>query len=583
MRALLAGLFLIAAFDAAAMEVSLNVSETGPGKVGQPLIWYGASDAPEGSRVRFRFRVRSAEDGDFRVVRDYSPVSSIAWAPVEREGFYEIEVSAKDLDSGEVVSRSQLHQFASRLEDGSAAAINPTAHPLVFLFSSAPCPEGSRLHVRFTSANGDTTHTPARACTADASMNFYLAGLRPQSSYRAQAMLDSSETFGPELTFVSGAAPNLAWRQTVQRAAPAGTTNRLLLGSSGGGQIATDLEGNVLWYNPEPVSQITSAEPGGTFWGYIESDDLAVGEQVIRELDLTGMTVRETNAERANEQLIAMGKRPITTFHHDVKRLPDGRIVALAAVERLMSDVQGPGELDILGDMIVVFDNDMQVVWAWDSFDGLDVTRGAILGETCLANGACPNYHQAADANDWTHGNSVRPTPDGQLLFSARHQDWLIKISYDNAQGDGHVIWKLGQRGDFGLQSPNYWDWFSHQHDGSFDPDNPTHLIVYDNGNTRVAETGASNSRGQVYELDETNRQARLILNADLQVYSAAVGSGQKLRNGHYHFDSGFVVENGARVSYNTEVDQSGTIVYSVKANTLLYRSYRLEDMYTPR
>lgn len=567
-----------------ALEVSLTPSEPTPGKVGQPVIFYGAAKS-DSSALRYRFRVRDTRDADFRTIRDFSPLSSISWAPMKKDGAYEIELTILDRESNDQASETLLYAFASRLEGNANAAVNPTAHPLVFLFSSEPCPAGARVAARFQNAAGEVTQTPFEDCAPDRSMNFLLAGLRPQTSYTARAIITGSDPgtgSGPEVSFTTPAAPGLPWRQSVIRTVPRGASNPILLGSSGAGQIAHDLDGQVLWYNPNPVSQLTAAEPGGTFWGYIETTDLTEGEQVIREFDLTGMVLRETNAERVNEQLTALGKRRITTFHHDVKSLPDGRVAALAAVEQVLTDVQGPGDVDVIGDMIVVLDANLQVVWAWGTFDHLDPRRPAILGETCRVNGACPNYYLMTDANDWTHGNSVRPTPDGQLLFSTRHQDWLIKIRYDQARGDGQVLWRLGNLGDFTADSFVPFPWFSHQHDGSFDPERPSQIIVYDNGNTRVSELGPANSRGQVWEVDEPNRRARLLLNADLGYYSGAVGSGQRLRNGNYHFNSGFVVENGVRVSYNSEVDPSGNIVYTTRANTLLYRAYRLVDLYTP-
>ncbi len=43
------------------------------------------------------------------------------------------------------------------------------------------------------------------------------------------------------------------------------------------------------------------------------------------------------------------------------------------------------------GDMLVVLDEDLQVVWTWDAFDHLDVNRGPVLGELCAAGGGpCP-------------------------------------------------------------------------------------------------------------------------------------------------------------------------------------------------
>ena len=53
----------------------------------------------------------------------------------------------------------------------------------------------------------------------------------------------------------------------------------------------------------------------------------------------------------------------------------------------------------------------------------------------------------------------------------------MIKIDYDNGTGDGHIVWTLGQGGNFtsiappGVQDP----WFSHQHDVTYinDYDHP--------------------------------------------------------------------------------------------------------------
>jgi hypothetical protein len=90
------------------------------------------------------------------------------------------------------------------------------------------------------------------------------------------------------------------------------------------------------------------------------------------------------------------------------------------------------------------------------------------------------------------------------------------------------------------------------------------------------------NSRGHVLQIDEQNRTVTPILNADLGVYSIAVGSAQRLRDGNYHFDAGFVLENGTIDSYSFEVDAAGQIDYEAHQNVILYRTFRMSDMYTP-
>ena len=220
-------------------------------------------------------------------------------------------------------------------------------------------------------------------------------------------------------------------------------------------------------------------------WGVVEDGSGDPSRELVRKFDLTGMTLLETNAGRVNEQLRAMGKREITTFHHEARTLPEGRIAVLASVEQILTDVQGPGPVDVVGDMIVVMDKDLNAIWAWDAFDHLDVHRMAVSGEKCPA--ACPPLRLAATGTDWTHGNAVQQTADGNLLYSSRHQDWLAKIAYQYGSGDGHVLWRMGKDGDFNIDSTDPYPWFSHQHDGNFETADPSRLMVFDNGNTRVA------------------------------------------------------------------------------------------------
>src|SRR4029077_4140674 len=145
--------------------------------------------------------------------------------------------------------------------------------------------------------------------------------------------------------------------------------------------------------------------------------------------------------------------------------------------------VQGPGPLVVIGDMILILDSDLEVVWTWDAFDHLDVSRRAVLGETCVTNPGCAPHYLSLEANDWTHGNAVGETPDGNLLYSSRHQDWLIKIDYRFGEGSGDVIWRLGKDGDFTYDSTDPYPWFSHQHDAGYESVNDSTITLFDNGN----------------------------------------------------------------------------------------------------
>jgi hypothetical protein len=135
-----------------------------------------------------------------------------------------------------------------------------------------------------------------------------------------------------------------------------------------------------------------------------------------------------------------------------------------------------------LGDAIVDLDPNYNPVWVWDAFDHLDVNRHPM------------NFP------DWTHANALDYVPDdGNLLISLRHQNWVLKIDYQNGNGSGDVIWKLGYQGDFDLGSGAPADWFYAQHDVNIASPNGTgdfQLAMFDNGDDRVLDNGQVSCEG---------------------------------------------------------------------------------------
>src|SRR5262249_21516416 len=344
---------------------------------------------------------------------------------------------------------------------------------------------------------------------------------------------------------------------------------------------ATDLLGRVEWYYDTQQSGlgITNMNtltllPGGTVIGLRnDRDSVRNNRHVLREIDLAGNPIRETNLAAVNAQLAALGHEVIYGFHHDAQRLPDGSLAVLAYPERTVTINGVP--TDYVGEMVLVLDQDFQVRWVWDAFDHLDVKRGPVLGEG--AEGptlVVPRLPAVA----WLHVNAVSLSPtDDNLVLSMRHQDWVIKIDYRNGAGDGHVIWRLGQSGDFTVNSADPNPWFSHQHNAHYVDDHT--LILLDNGNTRRASDPTANSRGQVWTLDEQAMTATLVLNADMGTYSDRVGSAERLSNGNYSFTSG-AIGNPPFVGQSVEVLPDGSKTYVLQVGRGLYRSYRTRSLY---
>ncbi len=575
-----AALWVTVGVAAAAVSIpSITPSLPAPQPVGTAVTFTVGSTDMDAGPIRYRFRIRPA-DGAFSTVRDFSIGTQFAWTPTDTDGIFDIEVTAKNLSTG-TTATSSFSYSVSPVAAGSTPVVIATRHPLVALYAAPPCPAGSTMRVRFKLPSDiNWQSTSIKNCRATSTMNVYVAGMRASSTYqlRHDIFTGAQMTSGPILSFTTGsiAATLASVTATKPILPPTSTTEGVTLFGvlTQYPMMALDAAGNVIWYNTVPTVYPTRPVPGGTFlllFGFTR--DLA--NSGFREVDLGGNVVKETNVECINAQLAAKGVHAVNTFHHEVRRLANGNYLVLAMTER-MSDIQG-AQTDIAGDTILVLDPNLQLLWAWDSFDHLDVSRRAVLGETCSNSPMSCVLFNGNGANDWTHGNALAVTPDGNIIYSARHQDRVYKIAYNNGTGDGHVIWILGKDGDFKWNSSDPWPWFSHQHDASYASGNV--LSLFDNGNTRVGALGG-NSRGQAMILDEAAKTVSFALNADLGAYAFALGSAQLLSNGNYAFDAGIIGGNHTQAS---EVAPNGSITSLLDAKAVVYRIFRMRDLYSAK
>lgn len=583
----------------AALSVKLTSSVSSPAPLGAVVKWTANAVDTGSGTVWYRFRAGERGviiahrgvaklDTAFQVIVDYGPNNSLSWTEMDHEGAYQMEVSVEDLSTGESASAVETFVMTSRVGE-HGPVVNATDHPLVFLYSAPGCAAGGKMFVQFTSPSGVVQATSAKPCRGRTSMNFYLGGMLAKTTYTVQHTLQtgSGTTLGPILKLTTSSLgitpPKYDVFQTRGTPTQAGVLLQcgLLVPT-----LATDLAGDVIWYYDSDIAYATSAAAGGYFLGIYDFQGTDPSHQIFREFDLAGHTIKETNAARVSQQLKAMGVPPINAFHHEARLLPNGNFLVLADTEKILTDVQGPGAVDVIGDEILVLDSNLQVVWAWDAFDHLDTSRMAVLGETCPSGAGCAPYYLAPTANDWLHGNSLQLAPDGQILYSSRHQDWIFKINYDNGAGNGNVIWRLGKGGDFQIVSSDPYPWFSHQHDANYQQTSwGLAVLVFDDGNTRIAANSTGNSRGQVLQLQEQSLIATLELNADLGGYAYALGTAESLPGGTFHFDAGWIAQDalaGANASRSIEVDVLGNIVYGVAISTPEYRTIRMRDLYTP-
>ena len=147
--------------------------------------------------------------------------------------------------------------------------------------------------------------------------------------------------------------------------------------------------------------------------------------------------------------------------HHDARKLRNGNVMLLCLrplPAEIAARVRGglPGsEADgtIYADYLVEMTTSGDTVWEWRSWEYLDPETHPVT----------PQDHRA----EWTHGNTVAETADGNLLVSFRNISTVAMIE----RATGRIIWELG--------SPP----LAQQHDPRPLPNG--NVLIFDNGTHR--------------------------------------------------------------------------------------------------
>ncbi len=238
---------------------------------------------------------------------------------------------------------------------------------------------------------------------------------------------------------------------------------------------------------------------------------------------------------------------------------------------------------NVLGDVIVDLDTNLNPVWVWNEFDHLDVNRHPELFP------------------DWTHTNAiVYSKDDGNILVSMRHQNWVVKVDYNNGAGTGNIIWHLGYQGDFKLVGgTDPTDWFSGQHGPSFTTSNTTGifgLTLMDNGDFRVYPPTSSCATTTpepssclyttipIFQINESPSvmtatfQFHQILPTSL--YNFFGGNSEVLANGDVEYDLSGLPSVNSQIFEVTNQSTPQTVWNLKLAGDYAYRGYRLPSLY---
>jgi arylsulfate sulfotransferase len=510
-----------------------------------------------------------------------------------------ISVSATSVADPQSSSSASVHLV-------TPGAVTATTHPLVALYTINPGTNGT-VTVQFGPDTNYGFATSAVTLPTDGTAAaIQVAGMKASTPYHMRAQVtfgDGSIYNDPDQTFTTGSTSSFKFAPLTITTTPGATPQpgiEMVNGVTNGAieAYAIDLTGNVLWfYNfagqagsggafVQPVKQL----PNGHMLLLISaSSELPLTTpiappilSVLREVDFIGNTIRELSIYDLNAKMTAAGFNvPLQLFHHDVLPLANGHWIVLSNTLKTFTDlVAQPSPTTVLGDVIIDLDANLNPVWVWNEFDHLD-----------------PNRHPYMFP-DWTHTNAVIYSPDdGNLLVSIRHQNWVVKVDYNNGTGSGDILWRLGQGGDFTLAGgTDPADWFYAQHGPSFVSPNTTgkfSLTLFDNGDDRIFPNGFTcsptttppchYSTVPILDIDEQAKTATLDFHYTLPQYSNFGGNAEVLKNGNMEFDvCGATLSPTASsdIYEVTQTDAPQTVWHMNVTTQNVYRAMRVPSLY---
>lgn len=476
--------------------------------------------------------------------------------------------------------------------------VSATGITLVANYSITP-PSDAQVSVQFgldTTYGRSTSMQPVPQ--GGGTVSTLVAGMLATTLYHMQAIVtftDGTQYFDTDQTFTTGAVPADHLRATLSATTTPGMTPQSgieLVDLVTTGAEATDLAGNIIWYYDGPAAGGTILQPlrplhNGHFLLVLAPNSSVplTGPPItptttdeIREIDLAGNTIQSLNITDLNTKLVTAGfTLNALVIHHDIIELPNGHWIFFVNSIQNFNNLQGlSGTTAVLGDAIVEVDNNLNPVWVWNSFDHLDINRHPYLFP------------------DWTHANALLYTSDGNLLVSLRHQNWIIKIDYENGRGSGDVLWHLGQGGEFTLVGgTDPTDWTYAQHGPAFIGEASAGVFdlgVLDNGDDRAFPSGVScqgtcpYTTVPIYHIDESALTATVVFHDVLSKYSFFGGDVAALLNGNVEYDlcsdPSVAPQPGSSVWEVTQVASPQVVWNMIVAGDYGYRIFRQPSLY---
>jgi hypothetical protein len=416
----------------------------------------------------------------------------------------------------------------------------------------------AKIRVTYQPAGGLPISTPDTALGGGTSLSVPVFGLRPDTTYSiwASAIASSGSSLdSPQESFHTGSLPtSLPTFWATKPGTPAAGYTMVAwtmypLGEKNAALIV-DQSGEIAWYKELTDFFVLDwqRQPNGNYTAALDRSVPPFEPDGYREFDKQGNQLRTWS-----------GTDNCRIDDHELRLLPNGDALYFCINSRTvdLTSLGGRPDAMVLGNVLIRKSSNNEVLFQWDAFDHLSVTDSldALIDPT-------------SETVDWTHGNAIEVSADGNYLLSFRNISQVVKVDSHT----GGVLWKLGGRdGNFTFVDDPL-NGFSLQH--------AIRELV--NGNLTLFDNGAAHdpaqSRAAEYQLDVGARRARLVwqYDADPILYTFAMGFVQRLGNGNTLVTYGLLPEI-------REVNAAGDLQWALQPfdpNGFIYRSFRIASLY---
>ncbi len=401
--------------------------------------------------------------------------------------------------------------------------------------------------VEFGPADGDYEYVVDYG-DAGTEHQVHVVGMRPETTYKLRAVSTTAggqQAYGEELSFTTGEVP-YPWREmTIDIYDPSQAYNGWTLyniatsHTTDAFAVMVDMEGSPVWYYHGGENGRADLVPK-----MVDGDHVLFGPAVP-----TGS--HPVVVDMAGEVLWE-GPRQDLGFadgglHHVFLEREDGSYLLVEYTQ---------DALGAMGDTILVYDQDLNLVWEWCTFD------------------------HVPDHPSWVHTNSVfLDEPNGHVYANSYMMGKTFKI--DEATGD--ILWTFGEGGDFAPDPYAVEPFPFHAH--AFSVLDNGNMLIYDNGDD---ERGYS--RVVEFAIDDVNMSSEIVWQYPGTLaydpwFCAAWGDVDRLPNGNTLINAGAGTNTPREtVSRIFEVTEDGEIVWEA----WLHQSAELElgayaaDRYDP-